>query len=165
MSYLIRNSDSWTRFESIIGEYTLFRGFKEQTDTLVDPGQFTYHANPSVNNVVALGHHYILQHLKSAGSYACVLFVDYSFEYKTILPSKLKSKLLEMDVNPHLCVSILDFLINRPQRVCFGFFSFRHRQTNKNKILQDFHINHEGYIVMLKENVSLIHTTVTAVSR
>ena len=88
----------------------------------MDPGQFAYRANPSVENVVALGHHYILQHLKSAGSYACVHFEDYSLAFNTILPSKLKYKLLEMDVNPYLCVWILDNLTNRPQRVRVVFF-------------------------------------------
>ena len=101
-------------------ERLVLRHLKEQTDALVDPGQFAYRANRSVDDAVALGLHHILQHLESAGSYARVLFVDYSSAFNTILPSKLNSKLLEMGVNPHLCVWILDFLTDRPQRVRVG---------------------------------------------
>ena len=72
-------------------ERLVLRHLKEQTDALVDPGQFAYRANCLVNIAVALGLQYILQHLESVGSYARVLFIDNSSAFNTILPSKLNS--------------------------------------------------------------------------
>ena len=43
-------------------ERLVLRHLKEQTDALVDPGQFAYRANRSVDDAVALGLHHILQH-------------------------------------------------------------------------------------------------------
>ncbi|KAK3568507.1 hypothetical protein QTP86_008603 [Hemibagrus guttatus] len=49
------------------------------TDPLLDPLQFAYRANRSVDDAVNMALHFILQHLDSPGSYARILFVDFSW--------------------------------------------------------------------------------------
>ncbi|XP_061652462.1 39S ribosomal protein L37, mitochondrial isoform X6 [Phyllopteryx taeniolatus] len=53
-------------------------GIKNQSVTrpLVDPLQFAYRANRSVDDSVNMGLHFILEHLDGAGTYARILFVD-----------------------------------------------------------------------------------------
>jgi hypothetical protein len=51
---------------------------KSITDPLLDPMQIAYRANRSVDDAVNMALHFILQHLDSAGTYARILFVDYS---------------------------------------------------------------------------------------
>ena len=50
---------------------------KSITDPLLDPLQFAYRANRSVDDAVNMGLHYILQHLDQNGTYARILFVDF----------------------------------------------------------------------------------------
>ena len=57
------------------------------TGPLLDPLQFAYRANRSVEDAVNMGLHYILQHLDSPGTYARMLFVDFSSAFNTIMPS------------------------------------------------------------------------------
>ena len=78
----------------------------------------------SVDNAVALAMHHILQHLET-GTYARVLFVDFSSAFNTIIPRKLFNKLIHMGVERSLRVWILDFLQDRPQSVRIG------KQTSK----------------------------------
>ncbi len=51
---------------------------KDITGPLLDPLQFAYRANRSVDDAVNMGLHYILQHLDKPGTYARILFVDFS---------------------------------------------------------------------------------------
>ena len=83
----------------------------------LDPFQFAYRTNRSVEDAVSLGIHSILQHLESPGNYAKVLFIDYSSAFNTIVPSKLFYKLQNMGVQNSLCHWILDFLQQRTQVV------------------------------------------------
>ncbi|KAK3562224.1 hypothetical protein QTP86_031027, partial [Hemibagrus guttatus] len=48
---------------------------KDITDPLLDPLQFTYRANRSVDDAVNMALHFILQHLDSTGSYARILWI------------------------------------------------------------------------------------------
>ena len=59
----------------------------------LDPLQFAYRANRSVDDAVNLGLHYALDHLDSHGSYVRMLFVDFSAAFDTILPKRLQWKL------------------------------------------------------------------------
>ncbi len=43
---------------------------------VLDPLQFAYRANKSVDNAVNMAPHFILQHVDSTGTYARILFVD-----------------------------------------------------------------------------------------
>ncbi len=66
---------------------------KDITRPLLDPLQFTYRENRSVNDAVNMGLHYILQHLDKPGNYARILFVDFSLAFNTIMPDLLSDNL------------------------------------------------------------------------
>ena len=106
-------------------ERLVLRSLKAATDHQLDPHQFAYRANRSVDDAVALALHHILQHLETFGTYARVLFVDFSSAFNTIIPRKLFNKLIHMGVERSLCVWILDFLQDRPQSLRIG------KQTSK----------------------------------
>uniref|UniRef100_A0A3B3I122 Reverse transcriptase domain-containing protein n=1 Tax=Oryzias latipes TaxID=8090 RepID=A0A3B3I122_ORYLA len=93
---------------------------KSFTSPLLDPLQFAYRANRSVDDAINLALHFILQHLDSPGTYARILFVDFSSAFNTILPSLLQEKLLQLNVPDSTCRWITDFLIDRRQCVRLG---------------------------------------------
>uniref|UniRef100_A0AAV2KE56 Reverse transcriptase domain-containing protein n=1 Tax=Knipowitschia caucasica TaxID=637954 RepID=A0AAV2KE56_KNICA len=93
---------------------------KSLTSPLLDPLQFAYRANRSVDDAINLALHHILQHLDSPGTYARVLFVDFSSAFNTILPSLLQDKLSQLNVPDSTCRWITDFLTDRKQRVRLG---------------------------------------------
>ncbi|MFM9587201.1 reverse transcriptase domain-containing protein, partial [Streptomyces caniscabiei] len=59
-------------------EHLVLSHLKSITDPLLDPLQFAYRANRSVDDAVNMALHFILQHLDSSGTYARILFVDFS---------------------------------------------------------------------------------------
>ncbi|KAM9816508.1 uncharacterized protein ACBT44_010817 isoform 1-T1 [Syngnathus typhle] len=62
---------------------------KDVTGPLLDPLQFAYRANRSVDDAVNMGVRYILHHLDTPGTYARILFVDFSSPFNTITPEFL----------------------------------------------------------------------------
>ncbi|KAK3543629.1 hypothetical protein QTP70_025003 [Hemibagrus guttatus] len=90
---------------------------KDITDPLLDPLQF---ANRSVDDAVNMALHFILQHLDSPGSYARILFVDFSSAFNTIVPALLRDKLFQLNVPDSMCSWIMDFLTDRQQFVRLG---------------------------------------------
>ncbi|KAK3550910.1 hypothetical protein QTP70_008073 [Hemibagrus guttatus] len=60
-------------FERLVLAY-----LKNITGPLLDPLQFAYRANRSVDDAVNMGLHFILQHLDKSGTYVRLLFVDFS---------------------------------------------------------------------------------------
>ncbi|KAL0146517.1 hypothetical protein M9458_058163 [Cirrhinus mrigala] len=72
-------------FEKLVLAY-----LKDITGSLLDPFQFAYRANRSVDDAVIM--HYILQHLDRTGNYARILFVDFSSAFNTIMPDLLSDK-------------------------------------------------------------------------
>ena len=87
----------------------------------MDPFQFAYRANRSVEDAVSITLHNVLKHLDMKGpSYARLLFIDFSSAFNTISPFKLHSKLLSLEINSFLCQWIFDFLSNRSQIVRAG---------------------------------------------
>ncbi|KAL0201618.1 hypothetical protein M9458_004805, partial [Cirrhinus mrigala] len=64
--------------------------------TSLDPLQFAYRANRSVDDAVNMGLHFILQHLDKTGNYVRILFVDFSSAFNTIIPTLLQSKLAQL---------------------------------------------------------------------
>jgi len=86
----------------------------------VDPLQFAYRPNRSVDDAVAIALHHTLQHLESRRTYARMLFLDYSSAFNTIRPGKLIKKLTDLGVPTPTCNWILDFLTERPQVVRMG---------------------------------------------
>uniref|UniRef100_A0AAQ4RZY3 Reverse transcriptase domain-containing protein n=1 Tax=Gasterosteus aculeatus aculeatus TaxID=481459 RepID=A0AAQ4RZY3_GASAC len=93
---------------------------KSLTAPLLDPLQFAYRANRSVDDAVNMALHYILQHLDSPGTYARILFVDFSSAFNTIIPSLLQDKLSQLHVPDSTCKWITDFLSDRKQHVKLG---------------------------------------------
>lgn len=85
----------------------------------LDPLQFAYRANRSIEDAVSLVLHYVLKHLDSfrSSTYARLLFIDFSSAFSTISPSKLYYKLTALGINLSLCNWIYDFLTNRSQVV------------------------------------------------
>ena len=54
------------------------------------------------------------------GSYARLLFLDFSSAFNTIIPSRLVGKLGDLGVSKNTCTWILDLLTGRSQRVKVG---------------------------------------------
>ncbi|KAL0199142.1 hypothetical protein M9458_007682, partial [Cirrhinus mrigala] len=90
------------------------------TGPLLDPLQFAYRANRSVDDAVNMGLHYILQHLDKSGTYARILFVDFSSAFNTIIPDILQNKLSQLSVPTSICQWITNFLTDRQQLVRLG---------------------------------------------
>ena len=93
---------------------------KHLSSITLDPQQFAYSANRSVDDAVSLCLHSILQHLESQRTYARVLFVDFSSAFNTIVPAKLIITLQELGVSTSLCKWIFNFLNYRKQVVRLG---------------------------------------------
>ena len=74
-------------------EHIMLRYLKSSTAGLLDPHQFAYQTNRSVDDAVALGLHYVMNHLEQPSTYARILFVDFSSAFNTIIPVKLFDKL------------------------------------------------------------------------
>ncbi len=83
LTYVIMNS-----LEKLVLAY-----LKAITGPLLDPLQFAYRENRSVDDAVNMGLHYILQHLDQSGTYVRILFVDFSSAFSTIIPTLLQTKL------------------------------------------------------------------------
>ncbi len=96
---------------------------KDITGPLLDPLQFAYRANRSVDDAVNMGLHYVLQHLDRPGAYVRILFVDFSSAFNTIIPNRLLPKLTQLSVPTSVCQWINNFLTDRQQLVRLGKFS------------------------------------------
>ncbi len=82
---------------------------KACTGPLLDPLQFAYRANRSVDDAVNMGLHFILQHLDRPGTYVRILFVDFSSTFNTIIYHHhfytLQNKLTQL-LRTHLRLSV-----------------------------------------------------------
>ena len=101
-------------------ERFVLRYLKSATDDQMDPHQFAYRANRSVEDAVSLALFYVLKHLETPKSYARMLFIDFSSAFNTIIPCKLADKLTSLNIHPNIKFWISDFLKERPQRVKIG---------------------------------------------
>ncbi len=95
---------------------------KDITGPSLDPLQFAYRSNRSVDDAVNMGLHYVLQHLDRPGTYVRILFVDFSLAFNTIIPNLLLPKLTQLSVD-QLCQWINSFLTDRQQLVRLGKLS------------------------------------------
>ncbi|KAL0148262.1 hypothetical protein M9458_056408 [Cirrhinus mrigala] len=91
---------------------------KDITGPLLNPLQFAYRANRSVDDAVNLGLHLILQHLDRPGTYVRILFVDFSSAFNTIIPTLLQTKLNQLSVPSSICQWITSFLTDSQQLGC-----------------------------------------------
>ncbi len=96
---------------------------KDITGPLLDPLQFAYRANRSVDDAVNMGLHFILQHLDRPGTYVRILFVDFSLAFNTIISNLLLPKLTQLSMPTSICQWIASFLTDRQQLVKLGKFS------------------------------------------
>ena len=88
---------------------------KDITGPLLDPVQFSYWANRAVHDAVNMELHFVLQHLDSTGTYARILFVDFSSPFNTIILGILKDKLSLLTPPASTCQWIYNSLIDRRQ--------------------------------------------------
>ena len=112
-------------FERLVLSY-----LKASTDHLMDPLQFAYRPNRSVDDAINIALHYILQHLDNRNTFARVLFVDYSSAFNIIIPDLLHSKLTHLNIHPLTCLWITGFLTNRRQYVRLGPHLLQPRTVN-----------------------------------
>ncbi len=96
---------------------------KDITGPLLDPLQFAYRANRSVDYAVNMGLHYVLQHLDRPGTCVRIVFVDFSSAFNTIIPNHLLPNLTPLSVPTSVCQWITSFLTDRQQLVRLGKFS------------------------------------------
>ncbi len=66
---------------------------------------------------------FILQHLDKSGTYARILFVDFSSAFNTIIPDTLQNKLTQLSVPTSICQWITSFLTDRQQLARLGKLS------------------------------------------
>ena len=83
---------------------------------ILDPHQFSYRANRSVDDATLTLVHHLYQHLDTGGHHARVLMVDFSSAFNTIQPQQMMS----MALNPNIILWVQQFLTGRLQRVCLG---------------------------------------------
>ncbi len=112
-------------FERLVLAY-----LKDTTGPLLDPLQFAYRANRSVDDAVNMGLHFILQHLDRPGTYVRILSVDFSSTFNTIIPDTHQNKLTQLSVPNSVCQWITSFLTDRQQLVRLGKFSSSARTTS-----------------------------------
>ncbi len=86
----------------------------------LDPLQFAYCPNRSMDDAISSTLHLALTHLENKDSYVRMLFIDFSSAFNTIIPQQLINKLNLLGLNNSLCNWILDFLTGRPQSVSVG---------------------------------------------
>ncbi len=99
-------------FERLVLAY-----LKASTGPLMDPLQFAYRANGSVDDAVNMGLHFILQHLDRPGTFVRILFVDFSSAFNTIILDTLQNKLTQLSVPTSICQWITRFQTDRQQIV------------------------------------------------
>ncbi len=104
-------------FERLVLAY-----LKDTTGPLLDPLQFAYRANRSVDDAVNMGLYFILQHLDRPGTYMRILFVDISSAFNTIMPDTLQNKLAQLSVPTSICQWITSILTDRQQLLRLGTF-------------------------------------------
>ena len=83
----------------------------------IDPLQFAYRKNRSVDDALLYVLNNIYSHLEKAGSSVRIMFYDFSSAFNTIQPHLLTKKLMKMNLSPYTILWILDYLTNRPQFV------------------------------------------------
>ncbi|XP_071959521.1 uncharacterized protein [Antedon mediterranea] len=98
-------------------EKIVLRQLLDQTKLFLDPLQFAYQSNRSVEDAVLFHLHNIYQHLDVPKSYVRCLYIDFSSAFNTVEPGSLVRKLKEMNVNDTLTSWIYNFLTKRFQYV------------------------------------------------
>lgn len=101
-------------------ERLLLPHIKASLSPTLDQHQFAYKANRSTADAINTALHCVLTHLEHPGTYARLLFVDFSSAFNCIIPGRLVSKLYGLGISTNICRWIFDFLTDRPQSVRLG---------------------------------------------
>ena len=110
------NSDVIKSFERLVKNFLL-----NSLPRSMDPYQFSYKSDLSVDDAVSLATDAVLPHPdKRKPTYCRLLFLDFSSAFNTILPAKLLPKLLHLGLPLDMSYWIYDFLSDRPQVVRVG---------------------------------------------
>ena len=84
----------------------------------LDPLQFAYRANRSVDDATLTIENLITRHLDQSDTFVRILMMDFSSAFNTLQPHLLLTRLLELNLSPSLVLWIRAFLKDRPQTVC-----------------------------------------------
>ena len=87
------------------------------TSTVLDPNQFAYRKNSSVDDALLCMLNSTYSHLEKPKSCVRIMFFDFSSAFNTIQPHVLIQKLMNFKINPRITSWILEYLTNRPQYV------------------------------------------------
>jgi hypothetical protein len=101
-------------------ERLVLKHLRAETAAHQDPLQFAYCQGRNTQDAILTLLHGLYEHLDQSGSYARLLFVDFSSAFNTLQPHLLVEKLLAMDVNPGLISWVYSFMTSRPQQVRVG---------------------------------------------
>ncbi len=101
-------------------ERLVMHKIKTSLPNTLDPLQFAYRPNRSMDDAISSTLHLALTNLENKDSYLRMLFIDFSSAFSTIIPQQLINKLNLLGHNNSLCNWILDFLTGRPQSVRVG---------------------------------------------
>ncbi|KAK3574170.1 hypothetical protein QTP86_003834 [Hemibagrus guttatus] len=101
-------------------ERFVMRQIKDLLPPSLDPMQFAYHPNHSMDDAISTTLHLSLSHLENKDTYVRMLLIDFSSAFNTIIPQHLTENLSLLGINTSLCNWILDFLTGRPQSVRIG---------------------------------------------
>ena len=89
-----------------------------KTGQVLDPLQFAYRVNRSVEDASLMLLNLLTKHLEGKNTHARLLFIDFASAFNTIQPHILARRLLEyFKLNHNVVGWLLDFLTNRTQRV------------------------------------------------
>ena len=84
-------------------ERLVMKNIKEALPASLDPLQFAYRSNRSTDDTITQALHAVLTHLDKPGTYARMLFIDFSSAFNTIIPQQLIEKLLQLGLDTSLC--------------------------------------------------------------
>ena len=94
--------------------------FQVLVTDFLDPWQFAYRRNRSVEDAVLHVLNSIYAHLDKPGTYTRLVFFDFSSAFNTTQPHLLAEKLLKMKISAPTILWVLDYLTSRPQYVKHG---------------------------------------------
>ena len=124
-------------FERIVPKY-----MSPQVEHLLDPLQFAYVTKRSVGNATLSMLNVILEHLERRGSYAGILFVDFSSEFNTIQRHLMIRKLIDLGVGKHFVMLVHSFLTNRLHYVNVSVVCVRNMCLSPPELLRGVYCSH-----------------------
>ncbi len=111
---------NYTPAQKLLFERLVMHHIKSSLPNTLDPFQFAYRPNHSMDDAISTTLQLALTHLEQKDSYVRMLFIDFISAFNTIIPQQLIHKLNLLGLNISLSNWILDFLTARPQSVRVG---------------------------------------------